>query len=84
MKIIEISKNQEVEIKTNPDGTQTVEIKDKGSDRLGDLKPGEHFKIADWVFTVLQHDERGTLVISKTYWPKMKSSEKQGIIKSQM
>lgn len=65
MKIIEISKNQEVEIKTNPDGTQTVEIRDKGSDRLGDLKPGEHFKIADWVFIVLQHDERGTLVISK-------------------
>lgn len=64
MKIIEISKNQEVKIKTNPDGSQTVEIRDKGTERLGDLKPGEHFKIADWVFIVLQHDERGTLVIS--------------------
>lgn len=64
MKIIEISKNQEVKIKTNPDGSQVIEIRDKGTDRLGDLKPGERFKIADWVFIVLQHDERGTLVIS--------------------
>lgn len=65
MKIIEISKNQEVKVRTNPDGSQTVEIRDKGTYRLGDLKPGEHFKIADWTFIVLQHHERGTLVISK-------------------
>ena len=64
MKIIEISKNQEVKIKTDPDGSKTVEIRDKGADRLGDLKPGEHFMIEDWDFIVLQHDERGTLVIS--------------------
>ena len=64
MKIIEIPKNQEIKVKMNPDGSQTVEIRDKGTDRLGDLKPGERFKIADWTFNVLQHDERGTLVIS--------------------
>ena len=64
MKIIEISKNQEVKIKTNPDGSQTVEIRDKVTDRLRDLKPGEHFKIADWDFIVLQHNECDTLVIS--------------------
>lgn len=65
MKIIEIGKDQEIKIKTNPDGSKTIEIWDKGKDRLGNLNPGEHFKIADWVFIVLQHDERGTLVISK-------------------
>ena len=65
MKIIEISKNQEIRIKTNLDGSKTIEIRDKDKDKLGNLKPGEHFKIADWVFIVLQHDERGTLVISK-------------------
>lgn len=65
MKIIEISKNQEVKIKTNPDGSQVIEIRDKGTDRLGDLKPGERFKIADWIFIALHHEERGTLVISK-------------------
>lgn len=64
MKIIEIGKDQEIKIKTNPDGSKTIEIWDKGKDRLGNLNPGEHFKIADWVFIVLQHDERGTLVIS--------------------
>lgn len=65
MKIIEISKNQEVKIKTNPDGSQVIEIRDKGTDRLGDLKPGERFKIANWIFIALHHEERGTLVISK-------------------
>ena len=64
MKIIEIGKDQEIKIKTNPDGSKTIEIRDKDKDRLGNLNPGEHFKIADWVFIVLQHDERGTLVIS--------------------
>lgn len=64
MKIIEISKNQEVKVKTNPDGSKVIEIQDKDKDRLGDLKSGEHFMIADWDFIVLQHDERGTLVIS--------------------
>lgn len=64
MKIIEIPKNQEIKVKTNPDGSQTVEIRDKGTDRLRDLNPGDRFKIADWIFIVLQHDERGTLVIS--------------------
>ena len=56
MKIIEIGKDQEIKIKTNPDGSKTIEIRDKYTDRLGDLKPGERFKIADWVFIVLQHD----------------------------
>ena len=65
MKIIEISKNQEIRIKTNSDGSKTIEIRDKDKDRLGNLKPGEHFEIADWDFIVLQHNERGTLVISK-------------------
>lgn len=65
MKIIEISKNQEIRIKTNPDGSKTIEIQDKGTDRLKNLKPGDYFKIADWIFIVLRHDERGTLVISK-------------------
>lgn len=65
MKIIEIGKDQEIKIKTNPDGSKTIEIRDKDKDRLGNLKPGEHFKIADWDFIVLQHNERGTLVISK-------------------
>lgn len=65
MKIIEIFKNQEIRIKTNSDGSKTIEIRDKGKDRLGNLKPGEHFKIEDWDFIVLQHNERGTLVISK-------------------
>lgn len=65
MKIIEISKNQEVKVKTNPDGSKVIEIRDKGKDRLGNLKLGEHFKIADWDFIALQHNERGTLVISK-------------------
>lgn len=65
MKIIEISKNQEIRIKTNSDGSKTIEIRDKDKDRLGNLKPGEHFKIEDWDFIVLQHNERGTLVISK-------------------
>ena len=65
MKIIEISKNQEIRIKTNSDGSKTIEIRDKDKDRLGNLKPGEHFKIAEWDFIVLQHNERGTLVISK-------------------
>lgn len=64
MKIIEIGKDQEIKIKTNPDGSKTIEIRDKGKDRLGNLNPGEHFKIADWDFIVLQHNERGTLVIS--------------------
>lgn len=64
MKIIEISKNQEIRIKTNPDGSKTIEIQDKGTDRLKNLKPGDYFKIADWIFIVLRHDERGTLVIS--------------------
>lgn len=64
MKIIEIGKDQEIKIKTNPDGSKTVEIRDKCTDRLGDLNPGDHFKIADWTFIVLHHDERGTLVIS--------------------
>lgn len=65
MKIIEIGKDQEIKIKTNPDGSKTIEIRDKDKDRLGNLNPGEHFKIADWDFIVLQHNERGTLVISK-------------------
>ena len=64
MKIIEIGKDQEIKIKTNPDGSKTIEIRDKDKDRLGNLNPGEHFKIADWDFIVLQHNERGTLVIS--------------------
>lgn len=64
MKIIEIPKNHEVKIKTNQDGSQTVEIYDKCAEKLGDLDPGDHFKIADWTFVVLGHDERGTLVIS--------------------
>ena len=64
MKIIEISKNQEIRIKTNPDGSKTIEIQDKAKDRLINLKPGDYFKIADWIFIVLRHDERGTLVIS--------------------
>lgn len=64
MKIIEIGKDQEIKIKTNSDGSKTIEIRDKDKDRLGNLKPGEHFKIADWDFIVLQHNERGTLVIS--------------------
>lgn len=64
MKIIEIGKDQKIKIKTNPDGSKTIEIRDKGKDRLGNLKPGEHFKTADWDFIVLQHNERGTLVIS--------------------
>lgn len=64
MKIIEIGKDQEIKIKTNHDGSKTIEIRDKDKDRLGNLKPGEHFKIADWDFIVLQHNERGTLVIS--------------------
>ena len=64
MKIIEIGKDQKIKIKTNPDGSKTIEIRDKDKDRLGNLKPGEHFKIADWDFIVLQHNERGTLVIS--------------------
>lgn len=63
MKIIEISKNQTIRIKTNPDGSKTIEIQDNTKDRLKNLKPGEHFKIADWDFIVLQHDDRGTLVI---------------------
>ena len=65
MKIIEIGKDQEIKIKTNPDGSKTIEIWDKDKDRLGNLNPGEHFKIADWDFLVLQHNERGTLVIPK-------------------
>lgn len=64
MKIIEIPKNHEAKIKTNQDGSQTVEIYDKCAEKLGDLDPGDHFKIADWTFVVLGHDERGTLVIS--------------------
>lgn len=65
MKIIEIGKDQKIKIKTNPDGSKTIEIRDKDKDRLGNLKPGEYFKIADWDFIALQHNERGTLVISK-------------------
>ena len=65
MKIIEIGKDQKIKIKTNPDGSKTIEIRDKGKDRLGNLNPGEYFKIADWDFIALQHNERGTLVISK-------------------
>lgn len=64
MKIIEIGKDQEIKIKTNHDGSKTIEIRDKCTDRLGDLNPGDHFKIADWTFIVLQHHERGTLVVS--------------------
>lgn len=67
MKIIEISKNQKIKIKTNMDGSKTIEILDKSTERLGDLKPGEQFKIADWTFVVLDHDERGTLVISNDF-----------------
>lgn len=67
MKIIEISKNQKIKIKTNMDGSKTIEILDESTKRLGDLKPGEHFKIADWTFAVLNHDERGTLVISNDF-----------------
>lgn len=64
MKIIEIGKDQKIKIKTNPDGSKTIEIRDKCTDRLGDLNPGDRFKIADWTFIVLHHDERGTLAIS--------------------
>lgn len=64
MKIIEIGKDQEIKIKTNHDGSKTIEIRDRCTDRLGDLNPGDRFKIADWTFIVLRHDERGTLVIS--------------------
>lgn len=64
MKIIEIGKDQEIKIKTNHDGSKTIEIRDKNKDRLGNLNPGDRFKIADWAFIVLRHDERGTLVIS--------------------
>lgn len=64
MKIVEISENQEIKIKRKPDGSQTIEIYDKYSEKLKNLKPGERFKIADWDFIVLEHDERGTLAIS--------------------
>lgn len=67
MKIIEISKNQKIKIKTNMDGSKTIEILDKSTERLGNLKPGEQFKIEDWTFVVLNHDERGTLVISNNF-----------------
>lgn len=65
MKIIEINKNQEIKIKKNPDGSQVIEIRDKGAERLGDLSPGDKFRIANWIFIALHHEERGTLVISK-------------------
>ena len=64
MKIIEIAENQEIKIKKNSDGSQTIEIYDKYAEKLKNLNPGERFKIADWTFIVLRHDERGTLVIS--------------------
>lgn len=64
MKIIEIAENQEIKIKKNSDGSQTIEIYDKCAEKLKNLNPGERFKIADWTFVVLRHDERGTLVIS--------------------
>ena len=67
MHINEISKNQTIKNKTNMDGSKTIEILDKSTERLGDLKPGEQFKIADWTFVVLDHDERGTLVISNDF-----------------
>lgn len=67
MKIIEISKNQEVKVKTNSDGSQTVEIYDRCTEKLMDLDPGDRFKIADLTFIVLRHDERGTLVVSNDF-----------------
>lgn len=65
MKIIEFfKKKQEVEIKTDQDCSQIIEIRNKSARQLRDLKIGEHFKIADWDFIVLQHNECGTFVIS--------------------
>lgn len=61
---IEVLPDQEITIKEKSDGIRIIEIHDKYSKRLKDLKPGEKFKIADWTFIVLDHDERGTLVIS--------------------
>lgn len=65
MKIIEIKKGQTISIKTNPDGSKSIEISDEKNIRLDDIAPGGVFKIADWDFVVLEHNEQGTAVISK-------------------
>lgn len=65
MKIVEIKKGQTISIKTNPDGSKIIEIDDNKNIRLNDIAPGGVFKIADWDFVVLEHNEQGTAVISK-------------------
>lgn len=61
---IEVLPDQEIRIKEKSYGIRIIEICNKCSKKLKDLNPGEKFKIADWTFIVLDHDECGTLVIS--------------------